>query len=75
MKIVVPKKNWIILTIPLSIFVHIIFGTFTPLTKNFLDYKSHFLLKGLVLLCLLFGLYGIKLQKQKAPRKTPSSNE
>lgn len=75
MNIIVPKKNWIILTIPLSILIHIIFLNFTPLTKNFLDYQNHFLLKGLVLACLFLGLRGIKMQKQKAPRKSPPSNE
>ena len=36
-KISIPKINWIYLTLPIGIIIHILVGTMTPMTKNFID--------------------------------------
>ncbi|MEI6296860.1 MAG: hypothetical protein WCO84_04420 [bacterium] len=57
----VPKMNWIFLTIPFSIIAHLAVGQMTPMTKNFLDTKDHYILKIVIVSLLLLGLRGIKL--------------
>jgi len=32
----IPKKNWLYLTLPISIIAHLIVGTITPMTKSFI---------------------------------------
>ena len=56
----VPKQNWLYLTLPLSILIHWAFGTMTPMTRNFFDLQSNYLLKILILGLLILGLRGIK---------------
>ncbi len=63
-KIIIPKINWIFLTLPLGILFHIIFGTFTPMTLNFLDPQSHYYLKILIIILLIFGLRKIKISNK-----------
>ncbi len=58
--IIVPKQNWIILTLPISILVHILFGTMTPLTKQFLDPNGHYIVKIIIITCCIFGALGLK---------------
>ncbi len=56
----IPKHNWLFLTLPLGILVHILVGNITPMTKDFLDPSAHYLLKIIILGLLFFGLKGIK---------------
>lgn len=58
--ILIPKKNWVILTIPISILAHILIGKITPLTKDFLDPSGHYIVKLLVVGCCVWGAMGIK---------------
>ncbi len=58
--VIVPKKNWIILTLPLSIIIHILFNQQTLMVKDFFDVSGHFGLKILILVLLVFGLSGVK---------------
>ncbi|NCO05052.1 MAG: hypothetical protein GW939_02795 [Candidatus Magasanikbacteria bacterium] len=62
--LIIPKKNWLFLTIPISILVHILVGNITPLTKNFLNIHSHYPLKILIIALLLLGLQGIRKTKK-----------
>lgn len=57
---ILPKKNWVILTLPLSIVFHILFNQNTLMVQNFFDANGHFGLKILILVLLVFGLRGIK---------------
>jgi len=59
-KIVVPKINWVILTLPIAILVHLLVGNITPMTRNFFDLHGHYILKILIVALLIFGLRGIK---------------
>ncbi len=58
-KIYVPRYNWLFLVLPFSIFVHLIFGRLTPLTKDFLDLNGNYILKIIIIISLYFGLKGI----------------
>lgn len=59
----IPRKNWLFLTLPISILTHVLIGNMTLMTKNFLDIRSHYVLKLLILILLFFGLKGIKIVK------------
>ncbi len=57
----IPKQNWLFLTLPLGIVAHLLAGTITPMTKDFLSPNTHYFLKLLVLISLIFGLKGIRV--------------
>ena len=59
----VPKQNWVFLTLPMSILVHLAVNNRTLMTKNFLDLQGHFLLKILIIALTIWGLWGIKIVK------------
>jgi len=63
-KIDIPKKNWLFLTLPISILVHFIIGEITPMTKYFLDINSHYFLKILIIGLLIMGIKDIKIIKK-----------
>ena len=58
------KKNWLFLTIPLSVLIHVLVNQITPMTKEFLDPQGHYILKGVIIILLIFGLRGIKRVKK-----------
>lgn len=60
MGILVPLRNWVILMLPISVLAHILVGTYTPLTKQFLDPSGHYLTKMVIVACCIFSLMGIK---------------
>jgi len=66
-KLEIPKKNWIILTLPIGIVTHLITGPITPMTKNFLDPAGHYILKIFILALLFFGLRNIRKIKNANP--------
>ena len=59
-KIIIPKINWIYLTLPIGILVHIIVGTYTPMVKDFLNLNGHYILKIVILVFFILGLRGIR---------------
>jgi len=60
----IPKLNWLFLTLPISIIVHLLIGQTTLMTKNFLDIHGHYILKILILGLLILGIKGIKIIKK-----------
>ena len=60
----IPKLNWLFLTLPIDIIVHLLVGQTTLMTKNFLDINGHYILKILILSLLIFGIKGIKIVKK-----------
>ncbi len=56
----IPKRNWIFLTLPMSIVIHIAVGHITPLTRNFIDLGGHYFLKILIICLIILGMRGIK---------------
>ncbi|MDO8499210.1 MAG: hypothetical protein Q7S66_00945 [bacterium] len=63
-RIKIPTINWLILTLPISILIHIAIGKFTPMTKNFLDPHDHYILKIIIIGLLFLGIRGIKIIKK-----------
>jgi len=56
----VPKRNWVILTLPISVLVHVLVGSMTPLTKDVLDPSGHYMAKSIIVVCIFFGVTGIR---------------
>jgi len=56
----IPKINWVYLTLPIGILVHIIVGTYTPMVKDFLDMNGHYILKIVIIIFLILGLRRIR---------------
>ena len=63
-RIDIPRRNWIFLTLPIGIATHLLLGKMTPMTKNFLDIHGHWVLKIIILGLLIFGLRGIKIVRK-----------
>ena len=63
LRLKIPKHNWLFLTLPISIIVHLLIGTMTPMTQNFLDINGHYILKIIILILLILGIRGIKYKK------------
>lgn len=57
----VPKKNWLFLTVPISVLTHIAAGNITPLTANTINLHDHYIVKILITILLFFGIKGIKI--------------
>ncbi len=56
----VPKRNWVILTMPISVLAHILVGNITPFTKDFLDHSGNYLTKVVIVICVIIGMTGIR---------------
>ncbi|MFT7184628.1 MAG: putative membrane protein [Oceanicoccus sp.] len=65
LRLEVPKTNWLYLTLPLGILVHILVGNITPLTANFLAFNGHYILKLVMLILTILGFRGIKVIKKE----------
>jgi len=62
----VPQKNWIFLTLPISVGAHLLVGNITTMTRDFLDPDSYYLLKIVILVLFILGVRGIKkIEKAK----------
>jgi len=59
----VPKQNWLFLTLPIGILVHLLIGNMTPMTKALMDIHGHYILKIVMLILLVLGIKGIKIIK------------
>ena len=60
----IPKHNWLYLTLPISILVHILVGNITPMTRDFLDIGGHYILKLIIIGLLVLGIRNIKIVKK-----------
>ena len=60
----VPRTSWLLFTLPVSIAIHVLIGSWTPMTKNFFDPTDQVLLKTIVIVSFLLGLAGISLVKK-----------
>jgi len=59
----IPRRAWLYLTLPISVVVHLVFATFTPMTVNFLDPHGHYLLKVVMICLIVLGVKDIKKTK------------
>lgn len=60
----IPKKNWLFLTLPIGILTHILVGKITPMTRDFLDLQGNYILKIIIIGLLILGIKGIKIIKK-----------
>jgi len=37
LRVDIPKRNWLFLTLPISIFTHLLVGKITPMTRDFIN--------------------------------------
>ncbi|MBU0727843.1 hypothetical protein KKA95_04115 [Patescibacteria group bacterium] len=64
-RINIPKRNWLFLALPIGILTHLLVGKITPMTRDFMDIHSHYILKILIVGLLILGLRGVKIIKKK----------
>ncbi|MFH0857522.1 MAG: hypothetical protein V1848_02115 [Candidatus Magasanikbacteria bacterium] len=60
----ISKKSWLFFALPLGIIVHLLVGRMTPMTQNFLDLQSHYVLKICIILLVILGAKDIKRVKK-----------
>ena len=63
-RIIIPKKNWLFLTLPIGIIAHILTGNHTLMTKNFIDPYANYILKILIVGLFILGMRGIGVGKK-----------
>jgi len=63
--IIITRKSWMYLVLPISVIVHLIFSTSTPLTRNFFDPSGHFLEKLVGVVLLVLGAKDIRFKRAK----------
>ena len=57
----IPRLNWLFLTLPIGILVHLLIGKMTPMTLGFIDMHGHYILKIVIICLVILGIKGIKL--------------
>lgn len=62
--IIIPKHNWLYLALPIGIIIHLLVGRITPMTKDFIDPGSHYILKIIIIGLFLLGMKDIKIIKK-----------
>ncbi|MFO0763953.1 MAG: hypothetical protein U0518_03805 [Candidatus Gracilibacteria bacterium] len=60
----VPLQSWLLFTLPIGILVHIAVGSYTPMTRDLLDPSSHWILKGIILGCVVTGLKYVSIVRK-----------
>jgi len=64
LKLQIPKKSWLFFTLPIGILTHLVVGSITPMTRNFIDLNGHYILKLVMLALIIFGIKDIKIVKK-----------
>ena len=60
--VIVPRNNWLYLVLPFSIIVHLMVGSITPMTRDFIDMNDNFILKVAIFYLLILGLRNVKFR-------------
>jgi len=68
-RICISRKSWLFLALPIGIIVHLLVGKKTPMTNDFIDIQSHYILKILLLCLLILGIKDIKIIKKNSLKK------
>lgn len=51
----IPKYSWLYFTVPISIIVHLLVNTMTPLTQAFINPHGDYIIKIIVLVLVILG--------------------
>ena len=62
--LIIPKKSWVIWALPIGIIAHLLIGTMTPMTLQFIDPGSNYILKVVIVLLTIFGFQGVRKVKK-----------
>ncbi len=65
----IPKRSWLIWTLPLGIITHLIIGNYTLMTKRFIDINGYYGLKVIIVALVGLGFLGIKRTDKDSIRK------
>ena len=65
LRINIPKRNWLFLTLPIGVLTHLLVGQMTPMTRDFINLNDHYLLKIIILVLLILGIRNVKMVKKK----------
>lgn len=57
---IVPWWSWLCFVLPVSIIAHLLAGTKTPLTQNFMDPSGHILVKIVIIGLVILGASSMK---------------
>jgi hypothetical protein len=60
-RIHIPKKNWLYLSLPIGIFAHLLVGRITPMTADFINLNGNYILKIVIIILLILGVRGVKI--------------
>lgn len=67
-RIDIPKKNWIFLTLAIGIVAHLLVWNITPMTRDFFDLHGHYIVKAIVIGSTILGLRNIKIVKHESKK-------
>ncbi len=60
----IPKYSWLYFTVPISVLIHLLVNTITPLTRDFIDPHGGIIVKLVVLVLFILGAKDIRLTKR-----------
>ncbi len=64
LRLQISRKSWLLLTVPLSIPIHMLVGTYTPLVESFLNPQGGYVVKAVVIFLTYLGIKEIKTVKK-----------
>lgn len=64
LKIRISRRSLLYFTLPLGILVHLLVGTITPMTKDFLDLQGNYILKIFIIALFMLGMKDVKIKKK-----------
>ncbi len=64
LRLKIPKINWLFLTLPIAILSHLLIGSITPMTEDFINPSGNYILKILIIGLFILGMRGIKITKK-----------
>lgn len=56
----IPRRSWLYFTLPISVLVHLLFLTITPMTRDTIDLNGHYIIKIVMIILIILGVAGIK---------------
>lgn len=60
----ITRKNWLLLTVPVSIVIHFMVGNITPLTEQFMNPHGDYVVKIVIVILTYMGLKDIKRSRK-----------
>ena len=61
--LVTTKTTWLLLTLPLGIVIHLIFGQQTQMVKDVFSPNNHYVIKTIIITLTYLGLKNIKISR------------